>query len=56
MEEQVFLDFELRFNLRQKKIHKPTIVYAVFSYGGKQIKINTNTKVFPNQWNHKRQI
>ena len=56
MEEQVFLDFELRFNLRQKVKNKPTIVYAVFSYGGKQVKINTNTKVYPIQWNHKKQI
>ncbi len=56
MEEQVFLNFELRFNLRQKVKNKPTIVYAVFSYGGKQVKINTNTKVYPIQWNHKKQI
>lgn len=56
MEEQVFLDFELRFNLRQKVKNTPTIVYAVFSYGGKQVKINTNTKVYPNQWNYKKQI
>ena len=56
MEEQVFLDFELIFNLRQKVKNTPTIVYAVFSYGGKQVKINTNTKVYPNQWNYKKQI
>lgn len=56
MEEQVFLDFDLRFNLRQAKRNKPSIVYAVFSYGGKQVKINTNTKVYPTQWNSKRQI
>lgn len=56
MEEQVFLDFDLRFNLRQAKRNKPSIVYAVFSYGGKQVKINTNTKVYPTQWNNKRQI
>ena len=56
MEEQVFLDFKLQFNLRQKKKNQPTIVYAVFTYSGKQIKINTSAKVYPNQWNHKRQI
>lgn len=56
MEEQVFFDFELRFNLRQYKHNKPTIVYAVFTYEGKQIKVNTNTKVYPTQWNSKKQI
>ncbi len=56
MEEQVFLNFDLKFNLRQAKQNKPTIIYAVFSYGGKQVKINTNVKVYPNQWNYKKQI
>lgn len=56
MKEQVFLDFDLKFNLRQTRINKPTIIYAVFSFNGKQVKINTNTKVYPTQWNHKRQI
>lgn len=55
MEEQLFLDFDLRFNLRQAKQNKPTIIYAVFTYGGKQVKINTKVKVYPNQWNRKRQ-
>ena len=56
MKEQVFLDFDLKFNLRQTRINKPTIIYAVFSFNWKQVKINTNTKVYPTQWNHKRQI
>lgn len=55
MEEQLFLDFDLRFNLRQAKQNKPTIIYAVFTYGGKQVKINTKVKVYPKQWNRKRQ-
>ena len=37
MENQVFLDFGLRFNLRQKKIEKPTIIYAVFMWKGVQV-------------------
>ena len=32
MKEQVFLDFDLKFNLRQTRINKPTIIYAVFSF------------------------
>ena len=56
MKKQVFLDFDLRFNLRQAKQNKPTIIYAVFTYGGKQVKINTKVKVYPNQWNRKRQL
>ena len=45
MEKQVFLDFGLRFNLRQKKENKPTIIYAVFMWKGIQHKVNTNLKV-----------
>lgn len=53
MEKQVFMDFELRFNLRQKKLEKPTLIYAVFMWEGKQYKVSTSVKVYPSQWNTK---
>lgn len=55
MENQVFLDFGLRFNLRQKKIEKPTIIYAVFMWKGVQHKVNTLLKVYPSHWDSKSQ-
>lgn len=55
MEKQVFLDFGLRFNLRQKKENKPTIIYAVFMWKGIQHKVNTNLKVYPTHWDNKAQ-
>ena len=53
MDKQVFMDFELRFNLRQKKIEKPTLVYAVFMWERKQYKVSTSVKVYPSQWDTK---
>ena len=50
MENQVFLDFKLRFNLRQTKVNKPTIIYAVYYWKGIQYKINTGVKVYPTHW------
>jgi len=55
MENQVFLNFELRFNLRQTKQDKPTIIYAVFVWQGVQHKVNTLLKVYPSQWDNKTQ-
>ncbi len=55
MENQVFLNFELRFNLRQTKHDKPTIIYAVFVWHGVQHKVNTLLKVYPSQWDNKTQ-
>ena len=55
MENQVFLNFELRFNLRQTKQDKPTIIYAVFVWHGVQHKVNTLLKVYPSQWDNKTQ-
>lgn len=51
----MFLDFGLRFNLRQKKIEKPTIIYAVFMWNGVQHKVNTLLKVYPSHWDSKSQ-
>jgi len=55
MEKQVFFDFKLRFNLRQTKEDKPTIIYAVFVWEGVQYKVNTLLKVYPSHWNKKSQ-
>lgn len=55
MEKQVFLDFGLRFNLRQTKENKPTIIYAVYVWKGVQHKVNTNLKVYPTHWDNKAQ-
>lgn len=55
MENQMFLDFNLRFNLRQTKQNKPTIIYAVFVWQGVQYKVNTLLKVYPSQWENKTQ-
>lgn len=55
MENQVFLNFDLRFNLRQTKQEKPTIIYAVFVWQGVQYKVNTLLKVYPSQWDKKTQ-
>ena len=55
MENQMFLDFGLRFNLRQTKENKPTIIYAVFVWEGVQYKINTSLKVYPSHWDNKTQ-
>lgn len=49
-EEQVFIDLKPHFNLRQTKEEKPTIIYCVFTFGGRQWKITTGLKVYPSQW------
>ena len=51
----MFLDFGLRFNLRQTKEEKPTIIYAVFVWRGVQYKVNTTLKIYPSQWDNKTQ-
>ena len=56
MDEQIFLDFKLNFNLCSSKLDRPTLVYAVVYFRGKQYKISTGVKVYPNQWNKRKQI
>lgn len=56
MDKQVFLDFIIRFNLRQCKQNKPTLIYAVFCFDRKQYKISTGLKIYPSQWNREKQI
>lgn len=54
MEKQIFLDFNVRFNLREPKQTKQTIIYAIVSVGQKQMKINTGVKIIPSHWDNIR--
>ena len=56
MDKQVFLDFTVRFNLRQRKQNKPTLIYAVFCFERRQYKRSTGLKIYPSQWNRETQI
>ena len=56
MSEQLFLDFSLNFNLRQTRRNVPTIIYALFTFQGRRCKANIGAKVYPAQWNKRRQI
>lgn len=56
MEEQMFLDFNLNFNLRSPQSTKPTLIYSVITWKGKQFKISTNMKVYPNDWDKHKQL
>lgn len=49
-------DISINFNLRQSKRNKPTIIYCVVCFNGKQHKYNTLVKVLPQQWNAKKQL
>ncbi len=53
---QLFIN-ELRcnFNLRQRKTNKPTNIYLVVRIDGKQYKFTTGVKVYPEQWNERKQ-
>ena len=55
MEKQLFLEFRLRFNLRQTKVNKPTIIYVVYVLNGTQYKTNSGVKVYPSQWDNRSQ-
>lgn len=55
MNEQVFLNgMKCSFNLREPKSLRPTNIYMVCRINNKQIKLATNVKVFPEQWNKSR--
>lgn len=53
---QIFFDFKLNFNLCKSKPERPTLIYAVVYFRRKQYKINTGVKVYPSQWNKKKQL
>lgn len=53
---QIFFDFKLNFNLFDPNTKKATSIYAIVYFKRKQYKINTGVKVYPSQWNKKRQL
>ena len=56
MNAQVFInEIGCSFNLRQPKSEKPTNVYFVTRIQKKAIKFSLGVKVYPNQWNPKKQ-
>lgn len=53
---QLFIDCKLNFNLYNPSGKRPTLIYAVVYFKGKQYRISTGLKIYPRQWNRKRQI
>ena len=49
-------ELKCRFNLRRPKSQKPTNVYMVVYLNGKQHYYATGIKVYPSQWNQKKQV
>lgn len=57
MEERFFREqkFNINFNLRYVRSQTPTAIYAVVYMDGKQFKYATHNKVYPHQWDNKKQ-
>jgi len=56
MEKQTFInEMTCNFNLREPKAKKPTNIYFIVCIEGKQIKLSTGVKIYPEHWNKKRQ-
>ena len=56
MEQQIFInEIQTSFVLRQPKSTKPTNIYLVWRIQGKQVKLATGVKVYPEHWNTKKQ-
>lgn len=56
MNAQFFInEIGCNFNLRNPKSEKPTNVYFVARVRNKQIKLSTGVRVYPDQWNVKKQ-
>ena len=53
-----FFPEELRctFNLRKPNDKKPTNIYMVVRMNGKQYKLTTGLKVYPSQWNKRKEL
>ena len=52
MEQQIFInEIQTSFVLRQPKSTKPTNIYLVCRIQGKQVKLATGVKVYPEHWN-----
>ena len=54
---QVFINeiVKANFNLRQPKSERPTNIYLIVRINQKQAKLSTGVKVYPDQWNIKKQ-
>lgn len=50
-----FNEVQASFNLRRPKSVKPTQLYLVCRINKKQVKLATGVKVYPEQWNEKKQ-
>lgn len=50
-----FNEVRASFNLREPKAHRPTNIYLVCRIDKKQVKLSTGVKVYPEQWNIKKQ-
>lgn len=56
MEKQIFInEMTCHFNLREPKSSRPTNIYCIVCIDGKQMKFPTGVKVYPEQWNKKKQ-
>ena len=56
MNAQFFInEIGCNFNLRKPKSEKPTNIYFVTRVRNKQIKLSTGVRVYPDQWNVKKQ-
>lgn len=56
MNAQFFInEIGCKFNLRKPKSEKPTNVYFVARVRNRQIKLSTGVRVYPDQWNVKKQ-
>lgn len=56
MNTQFFInEIGYKFNLRKPKSEKPTNIYFVARVKNKQIKLSTGVRIYPDQWNVKKQ-
>lgn len=56
MEKQTFInEMTCHFNLREPKSQRPTNIYCIICIDGKQMKFPTGVKIYPEQWNKKKQ-
>lgn len=56
MGNQIFVnEITCNFNLREPKAKKPTNIYFIVCIEGKQLKFSTGVKIYPEQWNKKKQ-
>lgn len=54
-EQYFFNEVQARFHLRKPKANKPTNIYLVCRINGKQVKLSTGVKVYPEHWNEEKQ-